>query len=84
MSINIEAYPGLLELPLPRTNFHGLKPVRAIEVLLYLNKHSCRARKMIFFPGQEKVRKFLDGILKVMAVAVSENILILLRRKFTL
>ena len=25
----------LLELPLPRTNFHGPKDVRAIEILLY-------------------------------------------------
>ena len=28
--------PGWLELPLARTIFHGPKPVRAIEVLLYL------------------------------------------------
>ena len=28
---------GGLELPLAKTNFHGPKPVRAIEVLLYIN-----------------------------------------------
>ena len=31
----IETYPGWLELPLTGTNFHGPKPVRATEVLLY-------------------------------------------------
>ena len=30
-------HPGWLELPLARTIFHGPKPVRAIEVLLYMH-----------------------------------------------
>ena len=30
-----QIHPGWLELPLARTIFHGPKPVRAIEVLLY-------------------------------------------------
>ena len=34
--IDIETYPGWLELPLIGTNFHGPKPVRATEVLLYI------------------------------------------------
>ena len=29
-------HPGWVELPLARTKFHGPKPVRAIEILLYL------------------------------------------------
>ena len=37
--INIETYPGWLELPLTRTNFHGPKPVRATEALLYSIHH---------------------------------------------
>ena len=28
-------HPRWVELPLARTNFHGPKPVRAIEILLY-------------------------------------------------
>ena len=34
-SINIETYPGWLELPLTGNNFNGPKPVRATEVLFY-------------------------------------------------
>ena len=34
--MNIETYPGWLELPLTRTNFHGPKHVRVNEVLLYI------------------------------------------------
>ena len=36
--------PGWVELPLTITNFHGPKPVRAIEVLLYVydfTDHTC-------------------------------------------
>ena len=33
--INTETYPGWLELSLTGTNFHGPKPVRATELLLY-------------------------------------------------
>ena len=33
--------PRWLELPLSRTNFHGPKDVRAIEVGLYINICSC-------------------------------------------
>ena len=32
--------PSLLELPLSRTNFHGPKGVRAIEVRLYICRYS--------------------------------------------
>ena len=32
----METYPGRLELPLTLTIFHGLKPVQATEVRLYL------------------------------------------------
>ena len=35
-SLYIEANPGWLEIPLARSNFHDLKPVRATELLLYL------------------------------------------------
>ena len=31
--------PQWLELPMPRTNFHGPKDVRAIEVRLYTQRH---------------------------------------------
>ena len=34
--MNIETFPGRLELPLTGTNFHGSKHIRATEVLLYL------------------------------------------------
>ena len=34
--INTKIYPGWLELSLTGTNFHGTKPVRATEFLLYL------------------------------------------------
>ena len=30
-------FPQWLELPMPRTNFHGPKDVRAIEVRLYMS-----------------------------------------------
>ena len=47
--INIEIYPGWLELPLTGTNFHGTKLVRAIEVLLYdLLLQSCSVTKNLF------------------------------------
>ena len=32
--MNIETFPGWLELPLTETNFHGPQPVRATKVLL--------------------------------------------------
>ena len=35
-SCHFRQNPGWVELPLARANFHGPKPVRAIEVLLYL------------------------------------------------
>ena len=35
LGINIETYPGWLELPLTGTNFNGPNPVQATEVLLY-------------------------------------------------
>ena len=38
--------PHWLELPLSRTNFHGPKGVRAIEVLLYYSKVCCEIRKI--------------------------------------
>ena len=34
--INIESYPGWLELPLIGANFHGLKPARDTEVPRYI------------------------------------------------
>ena len=33
-------YLGWVELPLARTNFYGPKPVRAIEVILYIGTYS--------------------------------------------
>ena len=38
-------HPGRLELPLARTIFHGPKPVRAIEVLLYFSIEMLCAKK---------------------------------------
>ena len=37
--MNIETYPGQLELPLTGTNFHGPQPVRAIEVLFIRSRY---------------------------------------------
>ena len=47
--------PQWLELPMSRTNFHGPKDVRAIEVRLYLNFGCFFAKEVlyVYFPAHK-------------------------------
>ena len=56
--------PQWLELPMPRTNFHGPKDIRAIEVRLYLLLFS--AMQMYkYLPQSVKGMTFAEAIPKM-------------------